>query len=93
MLPSLALAGQIKARSPYVVKGDHPVPSRWQRVDRAPADHPIELRIGVKSSQFEELERQLYEGMRPLQMVVRKLTIQSPIQNILSMGSICLQTL
>jgi hypothetical protein len=62
LLPSLALAGQLKSRSPYVVKGDHPVPARWQRVDRAPAAHPIELRIGLKASQFDELERHLYEG-------------------------------
>ena len=62
VLPSLATAGQIKSRSPYAVKGEHPVPPRWQRIDRAPAAHPIELRIGLKSSQFDELERHLYEG-------------------------------
>ena len=62
ILPAVAIAGQIKSRSPYVVKGEHPVPRRWQRLDRAPATHPIELRIGLKSSQFDELERHLYEG-------------------------------
>ena len=70
LLPSLALAGQVKSRSPYVVKGDHPVPPRWERVDRAPAAHPIELRIGLKSSQFDELERQLYQGTRPVALFV-----------------------
>ena len=65
LVPSFAFGGQLRSRSPYVVKGDHPVPPRWQRIDRAPAAHPIELRIGLKSSQFDELERQLYEGQKP----------------------------
>lgn len=64
-VPSLAFGVQLKSRSPYVVKGDHPVPPRWQRIDRAPAAHPIELRIGLESSKFDELERQLYEGQNP----------------------------
>lgn len=31
-------------------------------MDRADPDHPIELRIGLKQSEFNELERQLYES-------------------------------
>jgi tripeptidyl-peptidase I len=63
-LVSPSLGVNIKSRSPYAVKGSHPVPPRWERIDRAHPDHPIELRIGVKQSQFDDLERQLYEGKR-----------------------------
>ncbi|RMZ85597.1 hypothetical protein DV737_g663, partial [Chaetothyriales sp. CBS 132003] len=55
----------VQPRSPYVVKGSHPVPPRWERVDRADPDHSIELRIGLTQSDFEELERQLYEKSDP----------------------------
>ncbi len=61
-LLSPSLATVVKSRSPYVVKGSHPVPSRWERMDRADPDHPVELRIGLKQSEFNELERQLYES-------------------------------
>ena len=49
-------------RSTYAVKDRHYVPSRWSKVQRAPADHLINLQIGLKQSQFDELERHLYEG-------------------------------
>ena len=57
-----SLASVIESRSPYAVKGSHPVPPRWERIDRADPDQLIELRIGLKQSEFEELERQLYES-------------------------------
>jgi tripeptidyl-peptidase-1 len=57
-----SLASLVNTRSPYAVKGSHPVPPRWERLDRAHPDHPIELRIGLKQSEFDELERQLYES-------------------------------
>ena len=59
---SLAFGSPIRARSPYAVKETHNVPSKWSRVGPAPRDHLINLSIGLKQSQFEELERHLYEG-------------------------------
>jgi hypothetical protein len=52
----------VQSRSPYGVKERHHVPRAWSRVGRAPADHLVQLHIGLKQSQFSELERQLYEG-------------------------------
>lgn len=67
LLPALALSATaaIESRSPYAVKGSHPVPRGWEAVDRAPASHPIELRIGLKQDRFEDLDRQLYEVSDP----------------------------
>ncbi|MCJ1390580.1 hypothetical protein MMC18_003440 [Xylographa bjoerkii] len=55
----------IRVRTPYAVKESHNVPSKWSRVGPAPADHLISLSIGLKSSQFDELERHLYEVSNP----------------------------
>jgi tripeptidyl-peptidase-1 len=52
----------IKSRTAYAVKETHRVPRRWQKMGRAPADRMLNLQIGVKQSQFDELERHLYEG-------------------------------
>jgi tripeptidyl-peptidase-1 len=49
-------------REGYVVKERHHVPRQWRRVSSAPAQHLIELSIGLKQSRFSELERHLYEG-------------------------------
>lgn len=38
------------------------MPSKWSRVGPAPGDHRINLSIGLKQGQFNELERHLYEG-------------------------------
>ncbi len=48
------------------VKETHAPPRRWTRLDRAPKDHVIHLQIGIKQSNFAELERHLYEGMIPI---------------------------
>ena len=53
----------LRIRSPYVVKETHPVPSQWTEVAPAPGNHIVQLQIGLKQSQFEELERHLYEGI------------------------------
>ncbi|KAI4128849.1 MAG: hypothetical protein LQ347_004015 [Umbilicaria vellea] len=60
-----ALASPVRARTAYAVKDSHVVPSRWRRVGPAPADHWISLQIGLKQSQFDELERHLYEVSDP----------------------------
>ncbi|KAI1102674.1 tripeptidyl-peptidase 1 precursor [Jackrogersella minutella] len=53
------------SRTTYRVKDVHHVPRAWKRVRRAPADHVIDLHIGVKQSNFVELEKHLYEVSDP----------------------------
>jgi tripeptidyl-peptidase-1 len=53
----------IQSRTAYAVKGAHPVPRQWIQRDRAPQGQMLSLQIGVKQSQFGELERHLYEGI------------------------------
>ena len=64
LLPLLATAASVR-RADYSVKSEHPVPAKWQQLDRAPADHRLDLRIGLKQSNFEALERELYEVSSP----------------------------
>ena len=52
----------VQSRYVYSVKDSHNVPARWARVGPAPADHSINLSIGLKQARFNELEKQLYEG-------------------------------
>ena len=49
-------------RAPYGVKESHAVPRNWKKLARAPADHVIDLQIGVKQGNFPLLEKHLYEG-------------------------------
>ncbi|KAI9745133.1 MAG: hypothetical protein M1818_001411 [Claussenomyces sp. TS43310] len=60
-----ALAAPAQSHSTYIVKESHPVPSRWSNVGPAPASHVINLSIGLKQSQFEELESHLDEISDP----------------------------
>jgi tripeptidyl-peptidase I len=67
LLALIAAAGTtvgspLSVRSAYAVKDSHHVPRQWSNVGAAPADHIINLQIGLKQSQFNELERHLYEG-------------------------------
>lgn len=52
----------IQSRTEYAVKGKHPVPRPWKQIGRAAPTQMLHLQIGVKQSQFDELERHLYEG-------------------------------
>ncbi|KAI1465040.1 tripeptidyl-peptidase 1 precursor [Daldinia caldariorum] len=62
----VSLASPVSSsRTPYRVKETHHVPRDWRRVRRAPAGHIIDLQIGVKQSNFPELERHLYEVSDP----------------------------
>jgi hypothetical protein len=54
----------IQSRTAYAVKETHRVPRRWVNIGRAPADRTLNLQIGIKQGQFNELERHLYEGRR-----------------------------
>lgn len=57
-----ATGGLIPSSSTYSVKSSHPVPAGWKRIQRAPADHQLHLRIGLKQNNFAGLQRRLYEG-------------------------------
>ena len=59
----VALTSPLHGRYSYAVKDSHRVPARWTRVGPAPAEHSINLNIGLKQDRFDELERQLYEGI------------------------------
>ncbi|KAK6828442.1 hypothetical protein PG987_011783 [Apiospora arundinis] len=67
LAPSAVVASPIKARSStaYQVKETHFVPRGWKKVERASADQVINLQIGLKQGNFEELERHLYEVSDP----------------------------
>ena len=57
------IATPVRSRTAYQVKERHFAPRKWQKLARAPSDHVIDLRIGVRQSNFDELERRLYEGL------------------------------
>lgn len=73
MLVSLSLLLAAFARSAYAsisytdyeVKDSHIVPRSFSWVRLAPKDHMINLKIALKQSRFDELERQLYEVSDP----------------------------
>lgn len=46
----------------YAVKETHPVPTQWTHVSDAPANYVVKVDIALKQGQFDQLERQLYEG-------------------------------
>lgn len=52
-------------RNHYVVKDSHNVPRQWSKLGPAPAQHMIQLQIGLKQENFNELEKHLYEGKEP----------------------------
>jgi tripeptidyl-peptidase I len=58
------LGSPVRARSAYVVKDTHHVPSRWTKIGTPAADHMVRLTIGLKQSRFDELDRHLQEGNR-----------------------------
>jgi hypothetical protein len=62
-LVSTALASPVSSSSSYSVKERHVVPKGWTRTGPAPADAIVHLRIALKQSRFDELERHLLEGM------------------------------
>ncbi|KAK5130234.1 hypothetical protein LTR08_002280 [Meristemomyces frigidus] len=52
-------------RSEYAVKDSHAVPSQWKQIARAPKEHTVTLRIGLKQNDFDGLERELYSVSDP----------------------------
>jgi tripeptidyl-peptidase-1 len=77
------------ARSVYTVKETHYVPQRWTQKGRAPKQQMLALQIGVKQGNFDELERNLYEGkFQDLFLPSQKLILyKSPTQVIPATGS------
>ena len=63
-LSSLSLA-RSTIHSPSLVKEKIFPPSGWIQHSRAPADHKIELRIGLPQPNFHVLEQHLYEVSDP----------------------------
>lgn len=64
-----AFSSPLHSRHSYAVKDSHNVPRTWSRVGPAPSAHRITLQIGLKQSQFDELERQLYQGQELVTML------------------------
>ena len=62
LFAALVATSPLRVHSSYAVKETHPVPPKWEIIGDAPANHIISLQIGLKQSQFDELERHLYEG-------------------------------
>jgi tripeptidyl-peptidase-1 len=66
---SIAVAAQavlgtpIRARTAYSVKETHAIPRRWAETGPAPGNHMLQMQIGLKQSNFDQLERHLYEGL------------------------------
>lgn len=59
------LGTPIRARTGYSVKETHAIPRQWVESGPAPGNHMLRLQIGLKQSNFDELERHLYEGRQP----------------------------
>lgn len=57
------LSSPLQSRTDYAVKDTHVVPKKWSKIGPAPGHALLHLHIGLKQSQFAELERHLYEGM------------------------------
>ncbi|CAK1359777.1 unnamed protein product [Cercospora beticola] len=59
------LAAPLQDRSDYAVHNSHFVPPGWQKIGKPSPDHSVSLRIGLKQSAFEQLEKELYEVSDP----------------------------
>lgn len=66
---TLSTGSRLSSR-PYAVKERHVVPKHWTRLGRAPAGTVLELRIALKQSNFDELEKNLYEGKCRLKIIL-----------------------
>ena len=58
----LGLSAAAPVDSVYAVKETFVVPPSFERIGDAPENHRIRLSVGLKQSQFDELERHLHEG-------------------------------
>ncbi|KAF7442962.1 Pro-kuma-activ multi-domain protein [Pyrenophora tritici-repentis] len=53
------------ARSPYAIKETHFAPDEWSKQERTHGRKTIQLQIGLKQGQFDELDRHLQEVSDP----------------------------
>ena len=88
--PSAVVPARSEGRSSsssYKVKERHHVPRQWFEAGPAAADDIIQLQIGLKQSQFAELERHLYEGgLLPFSRWSRATAVHSIILTCSSIG-------
>lgn len=59
---ALGIAAATPLQTRYAVKETFKVPREFRKVANAPARHLIRLNVALKQSQFEDLERSLYES-------------------------------
>ena len=59
-----ALGSPVQRRDGYAVKERSYLPHRWTETGPAPAAGRMVFSIALTQSNFDELERQLYEGMK-----------------------------
>lgn len=78
LIADVALSSPLHNRYSYAIKDSHHVPKGWARVGPAPAEHWINLNIGLKQDRFDELEKQLYEGITLTVHVVYSMLISYP---------------
>ena len=71
-IAGIGLSSPMSLRSSYSIKESFNVPPKWSRVGRAPSNHTLNLQIGLKQSQFDVLENNLYAG-KLVDMVVASL--------------------
>jgi tripeptidyl-peptidase-1 len=64
----------VSPRSSYSIRERHVVPKGWTRTGPAPANAIVNLRIALKQSRFDELERHLLEGMLQILQIVQDCT-------------------
>lgn len=62
IIADCALCSPSHLEGPLLVKDFYSPPKKWRNIGRAPAEHFINLQIGLKPSRFDELERKLFEG-------------------------------
>jgi tripeptidyl-peptidase-1 len=55
----------VRTRSPYAVKEKHLLPRGWKGSIKPSRNHIVNLKIGVKQGNFEQLEKDLYEVSDP----------------------------
>lgn len=65
LLASLAGSAYSVSYSDYEVKDFHFVPRSFSRIRPAPKDHVMNLKLSLKQSRFDELEKHLYEVSDP----------------------------
>ena len=76
---STAFVSPLHSRRSYAVKDSHNVPKQWSRIGSAPTGHWINLKIGLKQSRFDELEKHLYEGVKNCRHLLCSTTLTVPL--------------